>query len=190
MIRIEWTIVIEDIPIEDPLHCVEWVLVSSIFPTCVNVGTYVYVCRCGCGVERTEHVEPLRHNFVEGLCSDTPNGRYEFGTTCYVAVSEYETKTWNADLMPEAHETYIDVQYLACGEERILYTDKSALSLTVPYDAQKDVAFYRFDGSEREVAFSVGEAVILDTCEAHLPCIATHAPITVKKAVMKVKKEQ
>ena len=128
--------------------------------------------------------------FVEGIGNDTPNGRYDFGASCYVAVSEYETKLQNADMMPEAHETYIDVQYLACGEERILYTDKSALTLTVPYDTQKDVAFYQLDGSEREVAFSAGEAVILDTCEAHLPCLAIHAPITVKKAVMKIKKEQ
>ncbi len=125
--------------------------------------------------------------FLSTVSEATPNGKYEFGDACYVAVMSYVAKTLTTEMQMEAHERYIDVQYLATGEERILYTDKSELAEAIPYDAQKDVAFYDYDVAE-EVRLKAGEAVILDTDEAHLPSLAIDTPVSVKKAVLKLKK--
>ena len=125
--------------------------------------------------------------FLKTANNQTPNGRYEFGDGCYVNVMNVETKAPNDTSLMEAHEKYIDVQVLINGEEKILYADKSGLPLAVAYDAQKEAAFYGFNEAD-SVIYHTGEAVILDTAEAHLPCCCVNEPQTVKKAVMKILK--
>ena len=125
--------------------------------------------------------------FMIGLSDETPNGRYEFDETCYAVVTSYDSKLLSAEMQMEAHEDYIDVQAIVAGTERILCADKEDLIASIPYDPQKDVAFYEYDVAE-EVRLGAGEAVILETAEAHLPGIAIDAPIYVKKAVLKLRK--
>ena len=126
-------------------------------------------------------------DFVRQLNAKTPNGRYDFGEDCFVLVSSYESKRLQEDMRLEAHEKYIDVQYLAVGAERIFHTDKQTLTVTDPYNAQKDIAFYHLTTAQ-EVQVRAGEAVILDTNEAHLPNVAIDTPVFVQKAVIKLKK--
>lgn len=126
-------------------------------------------------------------SFVLSMDESTPNGRYEFGEDCFVSVSSYDTKILDADMTMEAHEKYIDVQYIVSGEERILYTDKQKLEIAIPYNQTKDIAFYHFDVAG-EVHAIAGEAVVLDTNEAHLPNVAITTPTPTKKAVIKLKK--
>jgi biofilm protein TabA len=85
----------------------------------------------------------------------------------------------------EAHETFVDVQCLIRGEEKILFTDKTALPTTVPYSAEKDAAFHSFTDAEA-VTYKAGECVVLYPVEAHLPNRAVNEPMAIKKAVMKV----
>lgn len=114
----------------------------------------------------------------------TPNGRYDFGENCYVNVMECET---SAELAPmEAHMDYIDVQIVLAGEEKIYYTDKAPLNVTQPYNAEKDIAFYAWENAEA-VSYRSGEAIVLFPEEAHLPCRAVGEPMTVKKAVLKLR---
>ena len=123
-------------------------------------------------------------DFVLKMTADTPNGRYDFGADCYVNVMECNT---SADLAPmEAHEQFIDVQMVLAGEEKIYVTPKAPLTVTEPYHAEKDIAFYAWEHAEA-VTYAAGEAVVLYPEEAHLPCRAAGEPMTIKKAVLKLK---
>ena len=123
-------------------------------------------------------------DFVLKMTADTPNGRYDFSADCYVNVMECDT---SADLAPmEAHEQFIDVQMVLAGEEKIYVTAKAPLTVTEPYNAEKDIAFYAWENAEA-VTYTAGEAVVLYPEEAHLPCRAANEPMTIKKAVLKLK---
>ena len=122
--------------------------------------------------------------FVLGMTIDTPDGRYEFGTDCFVNVMHCDTKTEIAPM--EAHEKFIDVQMVIAGEEKILYTAKSPLTVTEPYNAEHDIAFYAWESAEA-VIYRGGEAVVLFPEEAHLPGRAVGEPMTIKKAVLKLR---
>ena len=123
-------------------------------------------------------------DFVLRLTADTPNGRYDFSADCYVNVMECDT---SADLsLMEAHEKFIDVQMVLAGEEKIYVTAKAPLTVTEPYNVEKDIAFYAWENAEA-VTYAAGEAVVLYPEEAHLPCRAAGEPMTIKKAVLKLR---
>ena len=128
--------------------------------------------------------------FLKSLTVDTPNQKYTFSEDCFVKVMSCDLKkeafNENNEVVMEAHEKYIDIQFLVNGEEKILYTDKAGLSEEKPYNAEKDVIFYRAKDYE-VVTYQAGEAVILPVCDAHLPSCAVQELKTVKKAVIKLK---
>ena len=124
-------------------------------------------------------------DFLLSAHADTPCGRYEFGDTCYVNVMSIET---SAELgAMEAHREYIDVQVLLDGQETIFCADTDTLALVTPYDPKIDAAFYALPSDALPVAYCTGEAVVLFPRDAHLPGRATGAPMTVKKAVLKLR---
>ena len=86
----------------------------------------------------------------------------------------------------EAHERFLDVQMVLAGEEKIYVTDKAPLAVVTPYDAGKDIAFYAWESAE-SVTYRSGEAVVLFPEEAHLPGRAVGEPMTIKKAVLKLR---
>ena len=122
--------------------------------------------------------------FIERATADTENGRYEFGPDCHINVMNAETAAGKKPM--EAHNVFVDAQCEICGEEKILYADKAGLPLATPYNEAKDVAFYDFETAD-EVTFKTGECVVLFPAEAHLPCRAVNEPMTVKKAVIKLR---
>ena len=125
--------------------------------------------------------------FVKTITEETPNGKYPFGEDCFVNVMNATMKPRTAH-RAEAHDLYIDVQCLITGEERIYYADREGLPLETPYNPEKDVCFYSYEEMPC-VDFAAGEAVILDTTEAHHPGCAVGEETTEKKAVMKVRKK-
>ena len=48
----------------------------------------------------------------------------------------------------EAHDIYADLQLLCRGGERVEWADRAVLSESVPYDADKDIAFFHGSGVE------------------------------------------
>ncbi len=122
--------------------------------------------------------------FLRGADCDTENKRYEFGEFCYVNVQSCDTKE-EKPLM-EAHEKYVDIQYLISGDEKIYYTPKAELGIMKPYSEGEDAALYNFDEKSEAVIYTSGEAIILYPEEAHLPNRAAAEPKTIKKAVIKV----
>ena len=122
-------------------------------------------------------------DFVLGMTADTPDGRYDFGADCFVNVMHCDT---TAEIAPmEAHEKFIDVQMVLAGEEKICVAEKAELDIVTPYDEAKDIAFYAWKTAE-DVIYRSGEAIVLYPAEAHLPGRAVGAPMTIKKAVLKL----
>ena len=123
--------------------------------------------------------------FLQSAGADTPCGRYEFGDTCYINVMSIETSPETGAM--EAHREYIDVQMLFDGQETIFCADTDTLTLVTPYNPDIDAAFYALPSDAQPVAYRTGEAVVLFPRDAHLPGRATGTPMTVKKAVLKLK---
>ena len=121
---------------------------------------------------------------VRGANADTENKRYDFGDKCFVNVQD--TATALETPLMEAHEKFVDVQYLISGEEKIFYIAKEGLPIQRPYSEKGDMAFYDFDEKSESVCYKSGEAVILYPEEAHLPNRALGEPMAIKKAVIKI----
>lgn len=125
--------------------------------------------------------------FLKSADENVATGKHEFTNNCFVNVILTNTKEPNEESLMEAHEKYIDIQYLIFGEEKILYTDKANLAVAKEYDSEGDYAMYSFD-KYNEVTYKKGDAVVLDTSVAHLPGCALNGAMEIKKAVIKLKK--
>ena len=124
-------------------------------------------------------------DFLASANKDTECGKYVFSDDCFINVITVET-TADATKMMEAHVQFVDVQFMLDGEEKIYYTDKSALELGQEYDEKKDRSFYKWTKAD-EVSYKTGEGVVLYQNEAHLPGCAVDKPQTIKKAVIKIR---
>ena len=123
--------------------------------------------------------------FLESATKDTANGKYPFTEDCFVNVMDCNTKA-DCTAMMEAHDKFVDVQFLIDGEEKIFYTDRTPLELGEAYNEAKDRCFYKWEKAD-VVTYKTGEAVVLYPQEAHLPGCAVNTPMVAKKAVMKVR---
>ena len=114
------------------------------------------------------HAEPGRHDLD--------------GDRVFALIQDYTTKPV-AEGRWERHHRYIDLQYVASGEELIGYAPVARLALA-PYDAERDIAFLEGDGSL--VHMPAGHAMLLWPDDAHMPGIACGEPAAVRKVVIKI----
>lgn len=116
-------------------------------------------------------------------------GRYEIeGSRGFVLIQEYTTKNPQEALF-EAHNKYLDIQYLIRGEEFFAIADRSALNSleAVPYDEEKDIVFYRDPQEVCWTTLKEGGMIVVGPEDAHKPCCWMNAkPVAVKKAVVKL----
>lgn len=113
-------------------------------------------------------------------------GRYELdGDNIYYMVQEYTTE---AKPHAEAHEQYIDIQYLLAGKESIgvapIQTDKTVVTVK----EGKDCTLY--DCVTQPVTVTAGEFMVLYPSDLHRPGDIADAPCPVRKVVVKVKVEK
>lgn len=116
------------------------------------------------------------------------SGRYELdGSKMYSIVQRYKTRL-DADAIWESHRKYIDVQFIAAGNERCGIAElASAPAVKTPYTDEKDVIFYE-PGSKYFDA-PMGSIYILYPEDIHGPCLARGnppVPEDVVKVVVKV----
>ena len=113
--------------------------------------------------------------------------RYDIdGNNLYAPVSEYITKN-EEDARYEAHQKYIDIQYVVSGKELIGISPMSLKKeILVPYDASKDVMFLTVT---QGVNFSADpdRFFIFFPDEAHRPGLKDGENSQVRKVVVKVK---
>lgn len=119
--------------------------------------------------------------------TDMNTGKYSVqGDDVFALVQAPDTRDRAAALW-ESHQNYIDIQYLLCGEEKIGFQNTGLLTVSQPYDAQKDIAFYQDNGQGFFVNLVPNTFVICFPADAHMPLVCAPQPQQIKKVVVKVK---
>jgi len=115
-----------------------------------------------------------------------PDGRVEIdGDEVYALVQSYETQS--GDWLFEGHRRYLDIQYVAAGEEVIGWAHLDRASVTEAYDPAKDAWLGIVPAAEiTPVRLAAGQLAVLYPSDAHAPRHSAGAPMAVKKIVVKV----
>lgn len=131
-------------------------------------------------------IEYLKEN---DLVSMTP-GKYELdGDNMILQVLDVET-TDRCNLRPEVHRTYIDVQFLAKGKEKIgCYPDMGDNEIDEDLLGTRDLIFYENNENARETHLEMeeGSYAVFYPHDVHIPAIAKDESMTIRKIVVKVK---
>ena len=148
-----------------------------IFDTIENSKNY-----CACHKAFAMGFDFLRKAVAEDLAP----GLYTLdGKNVYASIQAYTTKP-AGDLM-EAHRDYIDIQHIVSGEEKIECANLAECLEAVPYDPEKDAAFYTCPGKKVILACKAGDFAVFYPWDAHKPGIRLAEPVPVKKIVVKVR---
>ena len=108
------------------------------------------------------------------------------GVNLYAPVSEYMTKN-EEDVRYETHQKYIDIQYVASGNELIGVAPISLKKdITDPYNPEKDVMFLTVGGAKIYPA-TPDRFFIFFPDDAHQPGVKDGENSQVRKVVVKVK---
>lgn len=115
-------------------------------------------------------------------------GKYEIdGDRMYALVQEYHPQP-KGDRKAERHKKYIDIQYIAQGEECIgfaLYTPEC--EVLEDKLAEKDAVFYKTVKDEIALNMPAGTYAVFFPNDIHRPCCLGPADALVKKVVLKIK---
>ncbi|MBI4027569.1 MAG: YhcH/YjgK/YiaL family protein [Verrucomicrobia bacterium] len=125
--------------------------------------------------------------YLQAFKPDTPDGRYELdGANVFALVQGYAT-TPAAGKKFESHRTYIDLQYVADGEELIQYAPIAALTVDTPYVAKDDYLLYRDFAPATSLIFAPRHFALFYPNDGHKPCCCVTAPVKVRKVVVKIR---
>jgi YhcH/YjgK/YiaL family protein len=117
--------------------------------------------------------------FIAGQAGRAP-GRYALAGGAYAMLQEYDSQPVGAEKF-EAHRRFIDIQYIASGEEIIYYAGLEQLT-PGEYHADKDL-----QGGGLSLHLRAGDFVIFFPHDAHLASRCTEVgPRPVRKVVIKV----
>lgn len=119
--------------------------------------------------------EHMAHPFSEG--------RHDIADGVYAMVSHYTTKPED-ELNWEGHRKYIDVQFLASGEELLGYANADTMRQKGEYDAGND--FCLFSGEGLPVKLTSGTFAVLYPEDVHRPGGMSGRACAVEKIVVKV----
>ena len=117
------------------------------------------------------------------------NGEYEIdGRDVFVRINTYATED-KINKKPEAHNQYIDVQYLGAGEEIIYFTPRRAEHIVVEDHAdESDLLFYEEIEEKDHVVLQTGDFAVFFPWELHRPgCSTKNGMQEVQKIVVKIK---
>ena len=114
-------------------------------------------------------------------------GKHEIdGESLFASVQAYNTLTEDGKM--EAHEKYVDIQFIVSGKETMYVNDIEKSELTDAYREDWDAAFYKVDENVSALTLTPGCFVVLLPNDAHRPCVAFEGVSEpVQKIVMKVK---
>lgn len=113
------------------------------------------------------------------------DGRYEIdGSNIYATISRYQTKPVENGKW-ESHRKYIDVQFVAEGEEKIGYSYIERMKVIKKYDDEKDIQF--LEGAGDFITVNKNAFVILYPSDVHMPGIQINEAVKILKVVVKVK---
>ena len=114
-------------------------------------------------------------------------GVYELeGKDIYAQVFDAETGAVE-EKRPESHENYLDVQFLASGEEKLGFTPNTGAYEVAEHILERDLIFYKSVENEGFVNAVPGCFTVFFPCDIHRPAVAVSAPMVVRKVVVKVR---
>jgi YhcH/YjgK/YiaL family protein len=124
----------------------------------------------------------------QAIGQDLPDGRVEIdGKKVYALMQSYTSKPEAANPRFEAHQNYIDLQFILAGKELIGWAPLAALTEATPYNPEKDVQHGRVAVDAITLTrLSAGQAALLYPSDAHAPGLADGEPAPVKKIVVKI----
>ena len=99
--------------------------------------------------------------------ANLPLGRIELDGNMYATVSEYFLKDRDTTLF-EAHQKYIDIQYVVSGRESIDVAPLEHMTVTKPYNADNDILFGTVSNYS-ELKAAPDRFFVLFPSEAHRP---------------------
>lgn len=121
----------------------------------------------------------------KGDFSNKQPGKYTIkNDEIYLHVNNYKTKN-KIKSHPEQHKRYIDIQYVAEGNEKIGFAPYLKQKKIKKYDTKSDVVFY--DCEMSYINFTKGMFAVINTNEIHQPGILLKKSEHVKKIVIKIK---
>jgi len=107
------------------------------------------------------------------------------GSNLFVLVRRYNSIP-KAESKWECHRNYIDIQYIAEGQEQIGFNHIDKMNVSVAYNPEKDVEFLSGEGDY--VTLSKGSYGIFFPQDAHQPNVAPKdIPGKVVKVVIKIR---
>ncbi len=114
------------------------------------------------------------------------DGRYEVqGSDIFYLVQRYATVGIEEGNL-EAHKRFIDLQYVANGQEILGYAPTDNLEIATPYDEDKDCILYKVPQQMTPVYLSEGAFCILWPGDTHLPGRSVDGRDDVCKIVVKI----
>lgn len=126
-------------------------------------------------------------DYAQTVTTDHPLGRHEIvGDDLFVIAQTYTTKPPEQTRW-EAHRTYIDLQLMLAGQERMDVADLADLTPAGEFDVEKDVGFYNFAHDGTSLVVGPGEFAIFYPHDAHRPTIAVAEPMPIWKIVFKIR---
>ena len=113
-------------------------------------------------------------------------GTYPVDDDIYYMVQEYETK-YPHEARYEAHQKYVDIQYIVKGIERMEFAETKDLEVDEAYNAEKDVVFLKEPKEIDACIVEAGDYRIFYPEDAHRPSLCVGEPAKVKKILAKIK---
>jgi len=131
-------------------------------------------------------------DFLRDLESDIQDGKHTIaGDHLFAGIDSYRTKP-HPDAKLETHRRYIDIQLLLSGTECINVFPKTGLTVSEPYDPDKDAEFYQVpEKAPVRVTLKPGRFIVFFPEDAHMPCLRsgdTSQPV--RKVVIKLLADQ
>ena len=128
-------------------------------------------------------IDFLRRTNIHGLA----DGRVEIdGQQVFAIIQRYETVIAGVPKF-EHHKKYVDIQYVASGEEVIGWAPADEITVTEAYDVDKDICFGTVPkGKITPVYMQAGQVAVLYPEDGHAPRLAAGESSHVLKVVVKV----
>ncbi|MEH8115360.1 YhcH/YjgK/YiaL family protein [Gallibacterium anatis] len=90
-------------------------------------------------------------------------------------------------ILPEAHQRYLDVQYLHSGQELIgVAVDIPPEDIAIPYNSARDILFYKDVPHETMLVMRPGNFAIFFPQDIHRPACIDQESSSIRKIVVKV----
>ena len=119
--------------------------------------------------------------------SSLETGKYPIdGDTVFAIVNEYTTKPLS-ECDPESHQDYADIQIMISGAEKFGWLPLTDQVPGIPYDEERDVAFYSLAEEDLNyITVKAGQFILFFPTDIHQPEVFVRQPDLVKKVVVKV----